>query len=410
MAVRLKDIANDLGVSLMTVSKALRGMDDISEETRLRVLKRMAELNYKPNMLARGLASGKTFIVGLVVPDLLHPFFAEFAKALSGVLRNNNYCLILASAEEDPAIEQQEIRTLLARGVDAMLIASCQPTARGFRGLDDQGTPIVLIDRYIAGLQAHFVGTDDYAAGLLATRHLLAMGKRRIAHIAGPDLSPAADRLRGYKDALKEQGIALRQQYIISNARVEELGEEVGAEGMRKLLQQKSRPDAVFCYNDLTAIGAIHAALEAGLSIPGDIAFVGCGNVRYSDYLQVPLSSIDQQTSQLGERAGELVLHLVENRPHARQQIRIEPSAHCSCVLHDVGPCCHGDQPAKAASHEAKQVVSSPRHAPMPAGFTRATTLPGDLRRKKLRKQIVVVRLQLLQIGFGVPWSTGHTR
>ncbi len=325
MAVRLKDIARDLGVSLMTVSKALRGMDDISEETRQRVLKRMAELNYQPNMLARGLASGKTFIVGLVVPDLLHPFFAEFAKALSGVLRKHNYGLILASSEEDPNIERQEIRTVLARGVDALLVASCQPALQGFDGVEDQRTPFILIDRNFAHLHAHFVGTDDYAAGLLATRHLLTTGRRRIAHIAGPDLAPGVDRLRGYQDALKEHGIAIRQQYIIANARVEELGEDVGSEGMRRLIQTKPRPDAVFCYNDLTAIGAIHTTLEAGLSIPGDIAFVGCGNVRYSDYLQVPLSSIDQLTGQLGEQAGELALNLIENRPAARRQIRIHP-------------------------------------------------------------------------------------
>jgi LacI family transcriptional regulator len=325
MAVRLKDIARDLGVSLITVSKALRGMGDISEETRQRVLKRMEELNYRPNMLARGLASGKTFIVGLVVPDLLHPFFAEFAKSLNGVLRRHSYGLILASSEEDPGIEQQEIRTVLARGIDALLIASCQPTLHGFYGMEDQRTPFILIDRDFPHLCAHFVGTDDYAAGLMATRHLLSTGKRRIAHIAGPELAPGADRLRGYKDALKEHGIAIREQHIISNARVEEIGEDVGCEGMRKLLKRKPRPDAVFCYNDLTAIGAIQAVLEAGLTIPGDVAFVGCGNVRYSDYLRVPLSSIDQSTSQLGEQAGKLALELIGNRIAAPKHIRVKP-------------------------------------------------------------------------------------
>jgi LacI family transcriptional regulator len=326
MAVRLKDIARDLGVSLITVSKALRGVGDISEETRRRVLKRMAELNYRPNMLARGLASGRSFIVGLIVPDLLHPFFAEFAKSLNGVLRRHNYGLILASAEEDPEIEQQEIRTVLARGVDALLIASCQPTLHGFYGVEDQRTPFILVDRDFPHLCAHFVGTDDYAAGLMATRHLLNTGKRKIAHIAGPDLAPGADRLRGYKDALAEQGIAVRQQHIISNARVEEIGEDVGRQSMRKLLQRKPRPDAVFCYNDLTAIGAIHATLEAGLSIPHDIAFVGCGNVRYSDYLCVPLSSIDQSTGLLGEQAGRLALELISNRSTAPKHIRLKPT------------------------------------------------------------------------------------
>src|SRR5215472_3027424 len=207
MPVRLKDIARDLGVSLITVSKAVRGMEDISEETRRRVLKRMAELNYRPNMMARGLASGKTYIVGLVVPDLLHPFFAEFAKSLNGILRKRNYGLILTSSEEDPEIEQQEIRTVLVRGIGALLIAWCQHTLHGFDGVEDQRTPFILIDRDFPNLRANFVGTDDYAAGLLATRHLLAAGKRRVAHIAGPVLAPGADRLRGYKDALTEAGV-----------------------------------------------------------------------------------------------------------------------------------------------------------------------------------------------------------
>ncbi len=325
MAVRLKDIARDLGVSLITVSKALRGMGDISEKTRKRVLKRMVELNYRPNMLARGLASGKTFIVGLVVPDLLHPFFAEFAKSLNGVLRAHEYGLILASSEEDPRIEQQEIRTVLARGIDALLIASCQPRLHGFYGVEDQRKPFILIDRDFPHLGAHFVGTDDHAAGLLATRHLLSTGKRRIAHIAAPELAPGADRLRGYKDALKEHGLSVRERYVISNSRVEELGEDVGYQGMRKLLRRKPRPDAVFCYNDLTAIGAIHATLEAGLSIPGDVAFIGCGNVRYSDYLRVPLSSVDQLTSQLGEEAGKLALALIANHTTAPKHIRVKP-------------------------------------------------------------------------------------
>jgi LacI family transcriptional regulator len=325
MAVRLKDIAGDLGVSLITVSKALRGAGDISEKTRQRVLKRMAELNYRPNMLARGLASGRTSIVGLVVPDLLHPFFAEFAKSLNGVLRRHDYGLILASSEEDPKIEQEEIRTVLARGVDVLLVASCQLALKGFYGVEDQRTPFILVDRDFPQLRASFVGTDDYRAGLLATRHLLSAGRKRIAHIAGPELSPGIDRLRGYKAALAERDCQIPRGYLIANSRVEEAGESAGSRGMRELLQRKVRPDAVFCYNDLTAIGAMQAVLDAGLRIPEDVAFVGCGNVRYSDYLRIPLSSIDQSTGELGERAGNLALELIQNRSLAPQHICLEP-------------------------------------------------------------------------------------
>src|ERR1700743_2453610 len=130
MAIRLKDIARDLRVSVVTVSKVLRGNRDIGDETRQRVLKRMKELNYRPNMMARGLASGRSHTVGLVVPDLVHPFFAEFAKSLASVLRANEYALVLASSEEVAEIERQEMRTLALRGVDVLLLASCRKGLR----------------------------------------------------------------------------------------------------------------------------------------------------------------------------------------------------------------------------------------------------------------------------------------
>jgi LacI family transcriptional regulator len=326
MAIRLKDIARDLGVSTVTVSKVLRGTDDISEKTRQRVLKKMAELNYQPNMLARGLSSGKSFTVGLVVPDLLHPFFAEFAKSLNGILRLHNYGLILTSSEDNPLLEQSEIRTVLSRGVDALLIASCQPTLEGFYGVENQKTPFILVDRNFPLLRANFVGTDDCQAGLIATQHLIAIGKRKIAHIGGPELSPAYDRLLGYTNALAQNGIQRDESYILMSSCVEETGEAAGYHEMSRLLHLNPRPDAVFCYNDLIAIGAMQSALEAGLSIPEDIAFVGCGNVRYSDYLRIPLSSIDQSTSLLGEHAGNLALQLIREGGSTPKGIRVAPT------------------------------------------------------------------------------------
>lgn len=326
MAVRLKDIARDLGISVITASKALRGAKDISEDTRQRVLKRMQELNYRPNMMARGLAKGRSFLVGLVVPDLLHPFFAEFAKSLNGVLRQQNYGIFLASSEEDQEIERQEIRQVLARGVDALLIASCQQTLEGFYGMDDQRTPFILVDRDFPHLRANFVGTDDVMVGRLAATHLLEVGKKRIAHIAGPQLSTGADRLFGYRDVMRRNGLDVPESYLIHNSKVEELGEAAGFQGMQRLLALDPRPDGVFCYNDLMAIGAMQAALEAGLAIPRDVAFIGCGNVRYSEYLKIPLSSIDQSTARLGEQAGRLALELIQNREAPPSRKLLEPT------------------------------------------------------------------------------------
>lgn len=326
MAVRLKDIARDLGVSVVTVSKVLRGNSDIGEETRKRVLKRMKELNYQPNMLARGLASGKTYTVGLVVPDLVHPFFGEFAKSLSGVLRQSNRAVILASSEEDPEIERQEIRTLLRRGIDVLLIASCQPNLRNFYELGDERTPYLLFDRNFPHLAAHFVGSNDLMVGEMATGHLIDLGRKRIAHIAGRNTSPSHDRLRGFRNAMFDHRLSVPEDYILFCDHMEERGDKTGYEAMQKLLALKERPDAVFCYNDMTAVGAIAAVLAAGLRVPEDISIIGCGNMPYNDYLKVPLSSIDHGTAELGRIAGELALELANHPEQPPKNILVPPT------------------------------------------------------------------------------------
>src|SRR5437764_9602763 len=202
MAVRMKDIARDLGVSVVTVSKALRNHEDISQETRARVLQRMRDLNYRPNLAARALFTGRTYIVGFVVPGLLHSFFAEIAKGLTGVLRKKGYGLVISTSEEDPELEQQEIEQLLARRVDALIVSSTQTQTKNFRMIEEQKVPYILIDRKIEGLAANFVGVDDQVVGLIATEHLIESGCKRVAFIGGKEVSTAVGRLAGYREAL----------------------------------------------------------------------------------------------------------------------------------------------------------------------------------------------------------------
>jgi LacI family transcriptional regulator len=325
MAVRLKDIAQDLGVSTVTVSKVLRGKSDISDRTRELVLKRMQELNYQPNMLARGLASGRSFAVGLVVPDLVHPFFGEFAKSLGGALRESGLALVIASSEEDPKIERQEIRTLLNRGVDVLLVASCLAQTSKSLFTDLEATPLLLIDRNFPALSANFVGSNDVTVGELATRHLIELGRKRIAHIGGEGTSPSVGRLEGYRKALTAARIKSPRNFVVTRERFEEKGDSAGYQAMQELLNLETRPDAVFCYNDLTAIGAMTAAMQAGLRIPQDIAFVGCGNLRYAEYLKVPLTSIDHETDRMGEIAAKLTLDLAKTPARPPRTILLEP-------------------------------------------------------------------------------------
>lgn len=325
MPIRLKDIAKDLGVSVVTVSKVVRGRGDIGDKTRNRVLKRMRELNYRPNMMARGLASGRTFTVGLVVPDLVQPYFAELAKYIGGVLRSANRALILASSEDDPSLEQDEIRALLSRGIDVLLLASCQTNLKHLDEAESQRTPYILLDRNFPQMGAHFVGVDDFRAGELATEHLIELGKKRIAHIGGKHIYPSLERLRGYCSALASHRMIMPEGYIKEGESLEMQGDTAGYHCMKQLLRLRERPDAVFCYNDASAIGAMHAASEAGLSIPGDIAFVGCGNVGYSEYLRHPLTSIDQSVPEQGRVAGALALGMDGQSDQPARTVLLKP-------------------------------------------------------------------------------------
>jgi len=285
--VRMKDIARELNVSVVTVSKALRNHDDISEETRGKVLRLMREMNYRPNLAARALVTGRSFIVGFVLPGLLHSFFAEVAKGLTNVFRKKGYGLVIATSEEDPELEAQEIEQLLARRVDALIVATTQSDGASFRRIEEQGVPYVLIDRRVGGLEANFVGVDDQLVGAMATEHLIQCGCRRVACIYGSGLSPSIGRLEGYRRALEKHGLAVRAEYVRT---VDEVGDA----------------------SDDAAYATMKAVLDAGLRIPDDVAIVGAGNIRHADFLRVPLTTIDQNSVAMGERAAKLALGLIE--------------------------------------------------------------------------------------------------
>jgi len=317
MPVRLKDIAQDLGLSTVSISKALRNHPDIAEETRERVLKRVDELGYKPNLVARSLVTGQSWTIGLIVPDLLHPFFAGIAKAISSDIRRHGYGLLIASSDEDPELELREIEQLLARRVDVIVLASSQTPADALHGIDLNKTPCILFDRRLDGVDAHFVGNDDAAVGALATMHLIEQGCRRIAHIRGPEVSTAAGRLEGYRTALASHGMEPLPGHVVSLGRSgDHHGEPAGFEAGRKLLATSPRPDGIFCYNDPSAMGLMRAVLEAGLRIPEDIAVIGCGNVSYSDFLRVPLSSVDQGGDAIGREVAALAVALASPPGH----------------------------------------------------------------------------------------------
>jgi len=314
----MKDIARDVGVSIITVSKVLRNHTDISDETRKRVLDRVKELNYTPNLAARSLVTGRTYLVGLVVPDLLHTFFAQVAKSLSSALLKNGYGLIISTSEEDPDLEKRTIDRLLGRRVDALIVASASPSPSVLQRLMQEGPPFILIDRRFSGLEANYVGADDEAVGALATEHLVEIGCKRIAHLRGPATSVGIGRLSGYNKALATHQMTPLPGYVSAERPADVHSTESGRELMKQMLRVRPLPDGVFAYNDAMAIGAMHEILDAGLRIPEDIAIIGSGNLHYGSELRVPLSSIDQQTEQIGLRAARLTLSMLESKTRAR--------------------------------------------------------------------------------------------
>ena len=334
MAVTLKEIAEDLGLSAMTVSKVLRNHEDISTKTRELVLAKVKQMGYRPNLTARSLVTGRSCMVGLLVPDLIHPFFAEVARALAATLRQHGLYLLICSSEGEKELERNQVEHLLSRHLDAIVIASVGGDEQVLQDVVRSGTPLILIDRKVKIPQTHFVGSNDNMVGSLATEHLIAMGCKRIAHLRGPGNSVGEKRLQGYKHALSKAGMPFLPELVSPTSTGDVDSKAQAADYTKKLLSASPRPDGLFCHSDPMAIGAMATALAMKIKIPEDLAIIGCGNLHYDESLSIPLSSVDQKSARIGERAaGIIIQHVVRGKydlePNAGSQafanIRLKP-------------------------------------------------------------------------------------
>jgi LacI family transcriptional regulator len=230
--------------------------------------------------------------------------------------------MLIAWTVEDPSVEINEIQHLLGVGIDAMIIATSAVETSPFNLLHARNIPYVLLDRDLPELKVPFVGVDDVLVGRMATQHLIDIGCRRIAHISGPSTSPGRKRLEGYRAALHEAGIPERPEYVISPLTGPSSFKH-GREAIRKLLQVKPRIDGVFCYNDPLALGVYEGIRSAGIRVPQDIAVVGCGNQPVGAMAMHPLTTIDQNTEDLGKKAARAVLELLKSPDKSRHRRRL---------------------------------------------------------------------------------------
>jgi LacI family transcriptional regulator len=307
----MKRIAEELGVSITTVSKVLNHHADIGTETRARVLAKVEELGYRPNAVARSLTLRRTHTLGVVIPDLMHSFFVEVVAGLEAAVSARGYGLLLCSSGENPGKERAELDMLRARQVDGIVLASAHPSNTDvLERITAAGGALVMIDRDdYPGLRCHRVMTDDEEVGRLATNHLIDRGHRAIAHIAGPSIVHAKRREAGYRDIMTTRGVG--PALVVPGGFMD----ADGYRAMQHLLEMQPRVDAVFAVNDPAAIGAMKAIWEAGLRIPEDIAVVGAGDIAHGDLLRVPLTTVSWSKEALGRQAAELLLDQMGPHP-----------------------------------------------------------------------------------------------
>ena len=304
----MRRIAGELGVSVMTVSKVLNNHGDISDATRDRVLAKIEEVGYQRNAVARSLTLRRSHTIGIVIPDLMHSFFVEVIAGIEPIASVRGYGLLLCSSGEDPVKERAELEMLRSRQVDGIVLASAHGSENDdlLRQLTGFGTALVMIDRDDhPKVECHRVLTDDERVGVLATSHLLDLGRKAIGHIGGPAIVHAGRREKGWRDTLKARGVKSAADWFVQAGFME----SDGYRAMKRLMSVRPRLDAVFAVNDPAAIGAMKAIWEAGLRVPDDIAVVGVGDIALSDLLKVPLTTVGWSRKDQGLNAAELLLN-----------------------------------------------------------------------------------------------------
>jgi len=349
--VTIKDVARRAGVALGTVSHHLNASAPVAGETAGRIDSAIAELGFRVDLGARSLRSRRTHSVGLVLPTIANPFFAEVARAVEHALWERGLQTFLCDASEDPARERAHLDALLSRRVDGILLI--RSGARPPRGLsaDRHGPPIIHLDRALSG--APSITSDNRLGGALAARHLAGLGHRRIGVLAGEaGLPNVKQRLEGFARELEAHGLALDQGLVRHGPQAISLGRAAG-----DLLARDRGATAIFATNDVVAIGAWRRLLELGVRIPQDVSLVGYDDIEMAGLLVPPLTTVHQDTARLGQEAAALLGRLLEGQPVPSRTTLIAPSL---VVRGSTGPAPGG---AAGATKKAKARTQSQTQA-----------------------------------------------
>jgi LacI family transcriptional regulator len=325
-AITIKDIAKALGLSVSTVSKALRGSHEISGETKKNVTAYASEHNYKPNPIAQSLKRGRSKSIGVIVCNIDNNFFSQVINGIESVARQKDYNVIITQSQESYEREVANSEHLSSRSVDGLIISLSAETRNvdHLVKLHEKGLPIVLFDRVTDEIPTHMVIADNYKGAYDATRHLLEQGYRRIAHITSSgSLSITLERLEGYKNALKDAGILPDQRYIKFCQHGGMIPEET-CQALTELLELPDRPDALFTASDRLSTTTLSLLRKLPVAVPQEIGLVGFTNSISADIFNPALTSVVQPALEMGQIATDMLIELIESRhPVTRFQKRV---------------------------------------------------------------------------------------
>ncbi len=314
MPVTIKDIARQAGVSHATVSRALNGNAAISDATSVKIRELAREMGYSPSAAARGLKTNHSRVIGVIVSHLDNPYFSEIVQGIEDEVQGTGYSLFFASSHLNPENEKNIIATFAEHRVDGVIICSIIVEKQQADTLRQYGMPIVVVNRQSPDKFNGSISHDDLDGARQVTRHLIELGHHRIGYL-GNELAARIndERLSGFQKELAAASLA-PDASLICNCGGSEI--ENGYAGMKSLLASPQRPTAVFCFNDLMAIGALKALTEAGVAVPGQMSLAGFDNIEYSAYTQPPLTTFDQPKHAIGAEAARLLLDLIQsNKP-----------------------------------------------------------------------------------------------
>lgn len=322
--ITIKDIAKSLNISVATVSRALRDSNEISKETKKAVLQLAKEMDYHPNLLARGLINRKSKIIGVVVPTINRHFWANSISGIENIAYNDDYKVMIFQSAESFRKEVEIVETLANSRVDGILIAFSKET-QDFEHINqvlNRGIPVVLFERVCNLLEVSKVVTDDFLGAKKMTEHLISRGKKKIAYLGGPlTLGVCRDRYLGFENAMQNAGLTIVPEHVIET---DEFTFENAKNGIFQLWNSNQKPDAIFCFADILAIGALDACKDLGIKVPQQLAIAGFGNDDTGRFISPTLTTMAQPSFKMGQLAARLLLEEINSiAEHPQKKLEI---------------------------------------------------------------------------------------